>query len=147
MSAPANRRAIDLYDQKAWLKKELDQVLRHAIEERHLLRFRYKGKRRIVEPHDCSIQKGISRLLCWQIGGLSGSPIPGWRLMNVAEMQDCECLTGNFPEVEKCQASIPDGTRPSFASRLPKTRIFPERADEVFQCISISESEQLKAKS
>jgi len=76
--------------------RELDQLLRRAIEERYLIRFRYKGKERIVEPHDYGIQKGIDRLLCWQVGGQSGNPIPGWRLIDVADMQNCEILDRQF---------------------------------------------------
>jgi hypothetical protein len=73
-----------------------NRLLYSAIENRLLFRFRYKGKERIVEPHDYGIQKGIERLLCWQIGGRSGGRIPGWRLINVAEMQDCEVLNQTF---------------------------------------------------
>jgi hypothetical protein len=76
--------------------QKCDQLLYSAIESRLLLRFRYKGKERIVEPHDYGIQKGIARLLCWQIGGQSGGRIPGWRLVDVAEMQDCEVLNHEF---------------------------------------------------
>jgi hypothetical protein len=78
------------------MQQEVNEVLRHAIEGRHLVRFTYKGKERIVEPHDYGMRKGIDRLLCWQIGGQSGSPIPGWRLIDVADMQDCEMLDQQF---------------------------------------------------
>lgn len=76
--------------------QELDLLLYHAIEGKHLLRFRYKGKERIVEPHDYGIQKGIGRLLCWQVAGKSSSPIPGWRLIDVADMQGYEMLDRKF---------------------------------------------------
>ena len=76
--------------------QELHQLLYSAIENKQLLRFRYKGKERIVEPHDYGIQNGIVRLLCWQVGGRSGSRIPGWRLIDVAVMQDYEILDQRF---------------------------------------------------
>jgi hypothetical protein len=76
--------------------KKLDQVLRSAIANKWLFRFRYKGNERIVEPHDYGIQNGIVRLLCWQVGGRSGSRIPGWRLVDVAEMQAFEMLDKHF---------------------------------------------------
>lgn len=75
---------------------QLDQVLHRAIERKHLLRFIYKGHERVVEPHDYGIQKGIGRLLCWQVDGQSGSSIPGWRLINVADIQSCEILDRQF---------------------------------------------------
>ena len=73
-----------------------NQLLYSTIENRRLFRFRYKGNEQIVEPHDYGIQRGIERLLCWQIGGQSGGPIPGWRLIDVAEMQDCQVLNRPF---------------------------------------------------
>ncbi|MGA9474525.1 MAG: hypothetical protein WBV36_18810 [Terriglobales bacterium] len=73
-----------------------NRLLYSAIENRLLFGFRYKGNERIVEPHDYGIQKGIERLLCWQIGGQSGGPIPGWRLVDVAGIQDCEVLNQEF---------------------------------------------------
>src|SRR5271168_309240 len=69
---------------------ELDQLLYRAIDDKHLLRFTYKQNERVVEPHDYGVQKGIARLLCWQIGGKSAGRIPGWRLIDVAGMQNCE---------------------------------------------------------
>lgn len=71
-------------------------MLQSAIVNKQLLRFRYKGNERIVEPHDYGIQNGIIRLLSWQVGGRSGSRIPGWRLVEVDGMQDCEILDQHF---------------------------------------------------
>jgi hypothetical protein len=76
--------------------EKLDQLLYQSIDTKHLLRFAYKGNERIVEPHDYGIQNGIIRLLCWQIGGKSSSPIPGWRLVDVEKMQNCEILDRQF---------------------------------------------------
>jgi hypothetical protein len=75
---------------------ELDHLLRTAIENKQLLRFKYKSKERIAEPHDYGIQNGITRLLCWQVGGRSGGRVPGWRLIDVADMKDCEMLDRRF---------------------------------------------------
>jgi hypothetical protein len=76
--------------------QELHQLLYGAIEKKYLLRFKYKGNERIVEPHDYGIQKGIVRLLCWQVAGQSTSPIPGWRLIDVTGIQNCEMLDQQF---------------------------------------------------
>ncbi len=76
--------------------QELDSVLRSAIANKQLLRFRYKGNERIVEPHDYGIQNGLIRLLCLQVGGRSSSPIPGWRLVDVDGIEDFEILDRHF---------------------------------------------------
>ena len=74
----------------------LDQVLRQAIETKHLIRFQYKNQERIAEPHDYGIQNGIVRLFCYQVGGHSSGRLPGWRLINVSEMRDCKILEKSF---------------------------------------------------
>ncbi|MGA2389976.1 MAG: hypothetical protein ABSF97_13495 [Candidatus Sulfotelmatobacter sp.] len=51
-----------------------------------------KRNERIVEPHDYGVQNGIVRLFCWQVGGRSGGRVPGWRMIDVAGMQNCELL-------------------------------------------------------
>jgi hypothetical protein len=76
--------------------EEIDQLIRKAITEKHLLRFTYKGQERIGEPHDYGIQSGIVRLFCYQVGGRSNGRLPGWRLFDVSEMQDCEMLKQRF---------------------------------------------------
>ena len=76
---------------------ELHQLVYGAIERKRLIRFRYQNKERIVEPHDYGIQKGIAKLLSWQVGGQSSGSIPGWRWFEVADMQDVEMLSRSFP--------------------------------------------------
>jgi hypothetical protein len=76
--------------------QELDQLLRTAIQTKHLVRFKYKGQERVAEPHDYGIQKGIVRLFCYQVGGQSGSRLPGWRLVDVCGMRDGEMLKRRF---------------------------------------------------
>jgi hypothetical protein len=76
--------------------QELDQLLRIAIENKQLIRFIYKNSERIVEPHDYGIQNGIVRLFCWQVGGKSSGRIPGWRMIDVEGMQNCELLDKHF---------------------------------------------------
>jgi len=75
---------------------ELHRLLYGAIERKRLIRFGYNGKERIVAPHDYGIQKGIARLLSWQVGGQSSSRLPGWRWFDVADMRDVEVLDGTF---------------------------------------------------
>ena len=76
--------------------KELDQLLYTAIQTKHLVRFKYKGKERVAEPHDYGVQKGIVRLFCYQVGGQSRSRLPGWRWVDVSGVRDSEMLTRRF---------------------------------------------------
>jgi hypothetical protein len=76
--------------------QELDRLLRKAIGEKLLIRFRYKDQERIAEPHDYGVQKKIVRLFCYQVGGRSSNRIPGWRLLDVSGMQECELQEQHF---------------------------------------------------
>jgi predicted DNA-binding transcriptional regulator YafY len=75
----------------------LHRPLYSAIENKRLIRFKYQGKERIVEPHDYGIQKGVARLLSWQVGGQSNGSLPDWRQFDVGKMQDFEVLDRRFP--------------------------------------------------
>jgi hypothetical protein len=68
-----------------------------AIENKRLIRFKYQGKERIVEPHDYGIQKGVARLLSWQVSGESSGRLPGWRWFDVGDMSEFEVLDRTFP--------------------------------------------------
>jgi predicted DNA-binding transcriptional regulator YafY len=74
----------------------LHELLYGAIEHKRLIRFRYQNKERIVEPHDYGIQKGIARLLAWQVNGQSSGRLPGWRWFDLGEMQEFEVLDKTF---------------------------------------------------
>jgi len=76
--------------------QELDRLIYTAIRNKHLLRFEYKSKERIVEPHDYGIQNGVIRLFTWQVGGHSSGRIPGWRLFDVADIQNGKMLDRHF---------------------------------------------------
>jgi predicted DNA-binding transcriptional regulator YafY len=79
------------------LKQEVDQLLRNAIADKHLIRFQYRGKERIVEPHDYGVNNGIVRLFSWQVGGRSSGQLPGWRMFDVEGIENCEILEKHFP--------------------------------------------------
>jgi hypothetical protein len=74
----------------------LDQLLRTAIEQTRLLQLRYRGKVRIVEPHDYGEYNGTIKLLTWQIGGVSSSPLPNWRWMETSLISDAQMLDQTF---------------------------------------------------
>jgi predicted DNA-binding transcriptional regulator YafY len=76
--------------------QELDQMLRTAITNKQLIRFKYKNNERVVEPHDYGIQSGIVRLFSWQVSGKSSGRLPGWRMFDVEGIQNCEILDEHF---------------------------------------------------
>jgi len=75
---------------------KVNSLLVQAIRTKHLIRFRYKDQERVAEPHDYGIQNGTVRLFCYQVSGQSSTRLPGWRLVNVLEMCDCEVLAKRF---------------------------------------------------
>jgi len=68
-----------------------------AIEQKRLLRFRYKNRERIVEPHDYGIHKGIIKLFGYQVDGSSSLKLPNWRWAEQALISNMELLDKNFP--------------------------------------------------
>jgi hypothetical protein len=78
----------------------IDAQLRSAIDGKRLIQLRYHGRPRTVEPHDYGIQKGIERLLVYQLRApfdRSGESVTGWRLLDVSQIEDCEVLNEGFP--------------------------------------------------
>ena len=76
---------------------DVDPLLSMAIEQRRLLRLRYKNRVRIVEPHDYGIHNGVSKLLGYQVGGSSSQRLPNWRWMETALISDVQVLSQTFP--------------------------------------------------
>ena len=77
--------------------RELDRLLRTAIEQRRLLRLRYGNKERIVEPHDYGVHNGVIKLFAYQIGGASSGRLPNWRWMETDLITGAETLDQTFP--------------------------------------------------
>ncbi len=76
---------------------QLDQLIRTAIEQTRMLQLRYRNRIRIVEPHDYGEHNGIVKLLTYQVGGSSSSPLPNWRWMETELMSDVQLLARTFP--------------------------------------------------
>jgi hypothetical protein len=74
----------------------LDPLLWAAIEQKRLIRLRYKNKERIVEPHDYGIQNGTVKLLAYQVGGVSSGKLPNWRWMETDLISGLELLDRTF---------------------------------------------------
>jgi hypothetical protein len=75
----------------------IDELLREAIEQKRLIRFTYKGKLRIVEPHDYGIHEGSVKLFGYQVAGVSSEPLPNWRWALVTSISDLNLLNRTFP--------------------------------------------------
>ena len=84
----------------------LDALIGKAIRTKRLIRFRYKSQERIAEPHDYGIQNGVVRLFCYQVGGRSSGRLPGWRMVNVSDIQDCEMLRRPFAGYRKTPTGL-----------------------------------------
>jgi hypothetical protein len=67
-----------------------------AIQEAKLIRLRYKGSERIVEPHDYGIQNGIVKLLAFQLAGVSSGRLPAWRSLHEKFISDVQILDQTF---------------------------------------------------
>lgn len=87
----------------------INPVIWAAIEQKHLLRFRYKDRERIFEPHDYGIHKGVIKLFGFQIGGSSSQKLPNWRWAEQDLISELEMLNRSFP-----------GGRPSPSGRHQK---------------------------
>ena len=76
---------------------EVDPLIWTAIEQRRLLRLRYKNKDRIVEPHDYGVHNGIVKLFSYQVGGESTQGLPNWRWIETHAASDLQQLNQTFP--------------------------------------------------
>lgn len=74
----------------------IDTSIRAAIAQARLVELRYLGKKRIVEPHDYGIHKGIVKLLAYQVGGSSSGKLPNWRWMDAEKISGVRILDRTF---------------------------------------------------
>jgi hypothetical protein len=75
-----------------------EELIRQALAGRRLLRFRYHGYSRQVEPHALGhVTEGRPALLGWQVsGGSRSEPPPGWRTFLVGEIESLMVLRATF---------------------------------------------------
>jgi hypothetical protein len=76
----------------------LDGRIRFAIAHRRLIQVGYKGVLRTAEPHDYGSQKGVDRLLVFQLRGPArrDQSETGWRLLDVPKIESLDILDGTF---------------------------------------------------
>ena len=78
----------------------LNDRLRYAIENKHLIEVCYRGSMRVAEPHDFGVYKGIERLLVFQLRDSlheQAHHATGWRLLETSAIEECLVLEKNFP--------------------------------------------------
>jgi hypothetical protein len=75
----------------------INPLIWKAVEQKRLLRFRYKDRERIVEPHDYGIHKGVVKLFGYQVAGSSSQKLPNWRWAEQDLISDLELLHRTFP--------------------------------------------------
>lgn len=78
--------------------KTEDKLLRQALAERRVVRFKYHGYERRVEPHALGrITEGRPALLGWQVaGGSVSEPPPGWRTFVLSEIESLKLMRKTF---------------------------------------------------
>lgn len=73
------------------------ETLLHAIEQKKLLAFYYRGHLRLVEPHVYGRYRGADQLLAFQVGGGSRSgDLPNWRRVFLREVTGLQVLPVDF---------------------------------------------------
>jgi predicted DNA-binding transcriptional regulator YafY len=77
--------------------RTIDEQLRSAIAGKRLVKLRYSGRVRVVEPHDYGVQKGAVRLLAYQQQSFGPRKSErGWRLFDVAKIEELAVLDTVF---------------------------------------------------
>jgi hypothetical protein len=78
----------------------LDQQLRFAINNRRLIRITYEGTLRMGEPHDYGVQRGIPKLLFYQLRRAGTDNhwrvVTGWRGLVASKIEACEVMVDTF---------------------------------------------------
>jgi hypothetical protein len=76
----------------------VDSRIRQAIAGKNLVEVGYKGRLRVVEPHDYGSRHGVEWLLVYQLTtpGSDGSHAAGWRLFEIDKIQSLSVLDARF---------------------------------------------------
>jgi hypothetical protein len=79
-------------------KKTAEELLRQALNERRVVRFKYHGFIRRVEPHALGrVTEGRPALLGWQAsGGSASEPPPGWRTFVLTDIKALSLMHPTF---------------------------------------------------
>lgn len=79
-------------------KVSMEALIRQALAGRRLVKFKYHGHSRVVEPHALGhVTEGRLALLAWQVAGGTGSePPPGWRTFVLADIRGLKIVRQTF---------------------------------------------------
>jgi hypothetical protein len=77
----------------------LDYRIRFAIAHHRLIEVTYQRFTRLAEPHDYGSQRGVDRLLIYQLRGPArpGHSSTGWRLLDIPKIESLTVLDEQFP--------------------------------------------------
>jgi hypothetical protein len=77
----------------------LDYRIRFAIAHRRLIEVTYQRTARRAEPHDYGKQRGVDRLLVYQLRGPArpGKSAVGWRHLDLPKIESLIVLDDEFP--------------------------------------------------
>jgi hypothetical protein len=75
----------------------MDTNLFVAIRTKSIIEFHYKDHHRIVEPYCYGVGNNGNELLRgYQIGGISDSEIPNWKLFKVSDIENLKITNRNI---------------------------------------------------
>ncbi len=76
----------------------MEQVVLQAITTKKLIEFSYGGHSRLIEPHVLGVNRGITQVLGYQVGGSSSSGgIPEWRRFDLPKIFGLKLKASSFP--------------------------------------------------
>lgn len=78
--------------------RSIDSLIRLAIQQKRIVEMRYNGQSRVVELHDFGVQRGIERLLVYQLrtSAFAGPHAVGWRLFDIRKIKALTILDARF---------------------------------------------------
>jgi len=82
----------------------MDQLIKEALADKHMLSFTYNGHKRIVEPHIFGIKDNKKEVLCYQTGGTTSEgtdTLPEWRRFKLSRMSSLHVLPDTFDETRR----------------------------------------------
>jgi predicted DNA-binding transcriptional regulator YafY len=79
-------------------KQSMEDLIRRALSEKQMLKFKYHGYARMVEPYALGHTTNERlALLGWQVsGGSASEPPPGWRTFLLSDIRSLARLRKNY---------------------------------------------------
>lgn len=75
----------------------IESVLKKAVAERSVVTFAHQNVRCVAETHVLGVGRtGRVQLLCFQVGGRSSAPLPGWRRFDLEDITNVSVTGTHF---------------------------------------------------